>query len=59
MKLNETHYETHRFIEEAEKMGIEIDVISPARFEIVVNQDETNSIFLDGQPLKTSGFCHT
>ncbi|WZL82582.1 RimK family alpha-L-glutamate ligase [Vallitaleaceae bacterium 9-2] len=55
-ELNETHYETHRFIEEAEKMGIEIDVISPARFEIVVNQDETNSIFLDGQPLKRPDF---
>jgi gamma-F420-2:alpha-L-glutamate ligase len=55
-ELNETHYETHRFIEEAEKMGIEIEVLSPARFEIFVNQDEAYSIFLDGKPLERPDF---
>ena len=55
-ELNETHYETHRFIEEAEKLGIELDVFSPARFEIVVNQDEAYSIFLDGKPLERPDF---
>lgn len=55
-ELNETHYETKRFIEEAEKFGIELDVLSPDRFEIFVNQEDENSIFLDNEPLDLPDF---
>lgn len=54
--LNDTHYETKRFIEEAEEMGIDLKVLSPSQFEIFVNEDESSSIYLDGEPLELPDF---
>lgn len=55
-ELNETHYETKRFIEEAEKLSIDLDILSPDQFELFVNKDDECSIFVDGEPLELPDF---
>lgn len=55
-ELNETYYETNRFIEEAKLMGIELAVYSPAQFEILVNHNNEDSLFVDGLPLELPDF---
>ncbi len=55
-ELNETYYETNRFIEEAASMGIELNVYRPDQFEIMVDKDNEKSILLDGQQLEMPDF---
>lgn len=55
-ELNETHYETKRFIEEAHNMGIELRVLCPNQFELFVTKEDESSIFVDGEPLELPDF---
>jgi gamma-F420-2:alpha-L-glutamate ligase len=55
-ELNDTHYETKRFLEEAENMGIDLAVMSPDQFEIFVNKEDECSIYVDGEPLALPDF---
>lgn len=55
-ELNETYYETNRFIEEAKSMGIDLQVLSPQQFELFVNKDDECSIFVDGEPIEMPDF---
>ena len=42
-------YEIHRLIEVAEEMGIDIKVLAPEQFDLVVTRDDRHSILVDGQ----------
>lgn len=42
-------YEIWRFVENAKNLGIELDVIRPDQFELVVTRDDRKSILLDGK----------
>ncbi|SMB81157.1 gamma-F420-2:alpha-L-glutamate ligase [Desulfonispora thiosulfatigenes DSM 11270] len=42
-------YEINRFVEEAEKMDIEIDVLSPDQIDLMVTREDRKSILVDGQ----------
>ncbi len=55
-ELEESHYETNRFIEEAKIKGIELDVYSPEEIEIIVTQDNSKSIFINGKPAELPQF---
>ncbi|NLM96010.1 MAG: RimK family alpha-L-glutamate ligase [Halanaerobiaceae bacterium] len=46
-ELTEEHYETRRFLEEAEKAGIEISVYRPEQIDIIVTSEGRQSIFVD------------
>ena len=46
--LNETHYEVNRFIEEAEKMDIDIEVYCPDQIDIIVTREDEKSIYVNG-----------
>lgn len=55
-ELNETHYETRRFIEEARAHNIDLQVLSPQQFELFVNKDDECSIYVDGEPIGMPDF---
>lgn len=55
-ELNASHYETKRFIEEANSLCIDIDVMSPDQFELFVNEEDECSIYVDGEPLDIPDF---
>lgn len=42
-------YELNRFLEEAEKQGIEIDVINPDDVDLIVTQDDRKSVRVKGE----------
>jgi gamma-F420-2:alpha-L-glutamate ligase len=42
-------YEIGRFVENAARMGIELDVVKPDQFELVVTRDDRKSILMDGK----------
>lgn len=54
--LNETHYETLRFLEAAEKCSIDLRVYCPSQFELIVTKEDEHSIYLDGEPLELPDF---
>jgi gamma-F420-2:alpha-L-glutamate ligase len=47
-ELNETHYEVNRFIEEAVKMNIDIEVYCPDQIDIIVTREDEKSIYVNG-----------
>ncbi|MDA3845841.1 MAG: RimK family alpha-L-glutamate ligase [Vallitaleaceae bacterium] len=55
-ELNETHYETKRFIEEAKLMDIELEIYSPNQIEIIVTREDKRSIFVNGQVVDLPDF---
>ncbi|WP_113671810.1 ATP-grasp domain-containing protein [Vallitalea guaymasensis] len=55
-ELNNTHYETRRFLEEAANLCIDLDVMSPDQFELFVNKEDECSIYVDGEPLDLPDF---
>ena len=42
-------YEISRFVEVATEMGIELSVLSPEQFDLVVTRDDRKSVLADGQ----------
>ena len=48
-ELSKDNYEIRRFIDTAEEEGIELKVVKPEQFELVVTRDDQKSILLDGQ----------
>lgn len=44
-----TNYEIPRFVEEAEAQGIEIHIVKPEQFDLVVTRDDRKSVLLDGK----------
>lgn len=48
--LDESCYETKRFMAEAESIGIDLLVYAPEEIEIVVTEDSSSSIFVNGKP---------
>jgi gamma-F420-2:alpha-L-glutamate ligase len=48
-ELKESNYEVHRFIEEAEKSSIELQIIKPEQIDILVGKDDLGNIMVDGK----------
>ncbi|MFA6807960.1 MAG: RimK family alpha-L-glutamate ligase [Eubacteriales bacterium] len=42
-------YEINRFIEEAEKMNIELKVLKPEQIDLIVTKEDRKSIYVDGE----------
>ncbi|WP_094228722.1 ATP-grasp domain-containing protein [Methanolobus psychrotolerans] len=54
--LSPEAYEIHRLIDSAGKKGIEIEVISPDQFDLVVTREDRKSILLDGKVVPLPDF---
>ena len=55
-ELLEEHYETRRFIEEAKKMDIELDVYRPDQIDIIVTKEDRKSVFVEGKSVALPDF---
>jgi gamma-F420-2:alpha-L-glutamate ligase len=49
-------YEMHRFIEAAKERNIEIRVVKPEQFDLIVTRDDRKSIMLDGEVVPLPDF---
>ncbi|GIO83417.1 alpha-L-glutamate ligase [Paenibacillus faecis] len=49
-------YEIRRLVEEAERQGIEIRVLAPEQFELIVTRDDRKSVMVDGEVLQLPDF---
>ncbi|AKB74207.1 Coenzyme gamma-F420-2:alpha-L-glutamate ligase [Methanosarcina lacustris Z-7289] len=49
-------YEIHRFIEVAGEKGIELRVVKPDQFDLIVTRDDRKSILLDGEVVSLPDF---
>ncbi|WP_407356419.1 RimK family alpha-L-glutamate ligase [Methanolobus sp. WCC5] len=54
--LSPEAYEIHRFIDVAKKKGIEIEVVCPDQFDLVVTREDRKSILLDGKTVPLPDF---
>ena len=48
-ELKESNYEVHRFISEAEKLSIELEIIKPEQIDLIVGRDNKGNIMVDGK----------
>ncbi|GAA0176647.1 RimK family alpha-L-glutamate ligase [Clostridium sediminicola] len=55
-RLSQDSYENKRFIEEAEKHGITMEVLSPEDLDLIVTKDGKKSIFLRGETVDLPNF---
>ena len=49
-------FECRRFVSEGEKMGIDVKIIKPAQFDLLVSQDDRDSILIDGKAVPLPDF---
>ena len=56
IELSPEAYEIHRLIETASKKGIEIEVVSPDQFDLVVTREDRKSILLNGEVVSLPDF---
>ncbi|MEM7618248.1 MAG: RimK family alpha-L-glutamate ligase [Pseudomonadota bacterium] len=49
-------HEARRFLVEGKKMGIDVKVIRPAQFDLLVTQSDRESVLLDGVPVPLPDF---
>ncbi|MNI50776.1 Ribosomal protein S6 modification protein [compost metagenome] len=49
-------FEIRRLLEEAEKQGIDIRVLAPEQFELIVTRDDRKSVMVDGEVLPLPDF---
>ncbi|MBW6470390.1 MAG: RimK family alpha-L-glutamate ligase [Methanosarcinaceae archaeon] len=49
-------YEVHRLLKSAEENGIEMQVVNPEQFELIVTRDDRKSILLDGEVVPLPDF---
>ncbi len=50
-------FEVRRFQAEAVKMDIDLKVIKPGQFDLLVTQEDRDSILVDGAPMALPDFC--
>ena len=50
-------FEVRRMVSEGSKMGIDVKVFRPEQFDLLVNEDERDSILIDGNPMPLPDFC--
>ncbi len=55
-ELRQELYEIHRFIEVAREKGIELRVVKPDQFDLIVTRDDRKSILLDGEVVPLPDF---
>lgn len=51
-------FEVRRFIAEAPKMGIDLKVFRPAQFDLLVTEEDRDSILIDGDLVPLPDFCY-
>ena len=47
--LKKERHEIERFLQEAEKQNIELNIVSPEQFDLIVTRDDRKSVILDGK----------
>jgi len=55
-KANFDSYENKSFVEEAENAGIEVKIVAPEEFELIVTKEGRKSILYNGKPLELPDF---
>lgn len=50
-------FEVRRFMAEAAKMDIDLKVFKPSQFDLLVTQQDRDSILIDGAPVPLPDFC--
>ena len=50
-------FEVRRFQAEAAKMDVDLKVIKPVQFDLLVTQEDRDSILVDGAPMALPDFC--
>ncbi len=50
-------FEVRRFISEAPKIGIDLKVYRPEQFDLLVTEEDRDSILIDGDPVPLPDFC--
>ena len=55
-KLRPEAYEIRRFMEVADELGFDLDVIAPEQVDLVVTRGDRKSILLDGQDVALPSF---
>ena len=56
LELKPETYEINRFLEVAEENNIEIEVLTPEQFDLIVTRDDRKSILLDGETVSLPDF---
>lgn len=49
-------YEVRRFVSEGAKMGIDVRVLKPVQFDLLVNEEVRDSVLIDGMPTSLPDF---
>jgi gamma-F420-2:alpha-L-glutamate ligase len=49
-------YEVRRFVTEGKKMGIDVKVYNPEQFDLIVTEEERDSVLIDGAMVKLPDF---
>lgn len=49
-------HECRRFLKEGERMGIDVKIIKPGQFDLLVSHDDRESILIDGKPVPLPDF---
>ncbi len=55
-RLKQDSYENNRFIEVAKKNDVEVEILYPEQFDLIVTKKDEKSIFLDGEPVELPDF---
>ena len=51
-------YEVRRFLAEGPKMGIDVKVFRPSQFDLLVDEEDRESILIDGNPVSLPDFVY-
>src|SRR5690554_28331 len=54
--LKKEQHEINRFMEEAEKQNIDLRVISPDQFDLIVTKDDRETVIIDGEVVPLPDF---
>ena len=50
-------HEVRRFLSEGNKLGIDVRVYKPSQFDLLVTENDRDSILIDGEPQSLPDFC--
>lgn len=49
-------FEVRRFLSEGKKMGVDVKIFNPEQFDLLVTEEERDSVLIDGQPMPLPDF---
>ena len=54
--LRKEQHEINRFVEDAKKQNVDLRVISPDQFELIVTKDDRETVIIDGEVVALPDF---